>query len=242
MKYGFFSDVHGNQEALVAVLEDARIEKVDTLYFLGDAVGYGTSPNECVRLITENARVCLMGNHDYAALELIDLQLFNQQARQTLEWTKRVLEDKTRQALANFDLDHTVADFYLVHASPREPLNWDYILTLEDAEECFPFFSQRVCLIGHTHRPVLLKKKPDSPLALIPENQIEIDKGARFLINIGSVGQPRDGDPRASYLIYDTQTKQATLKRVAYNVQATQQKMAANQMPQFLIERIATGR
>lgn len=242
MKLGFFSDVHGNLEALEAVLADCAAEKLEKLFFLGDAVGYGPSPNECVRLVAEAAEVSLMGNHDYAALGLLELDLFNHYAKQTLDWTRRVLDERAQEILSGFQLDHRVADCYLVHASPHEPLNWDYVLTLEDAEHCFPFFREPACLIGHTHRPALVKKTGAQPCTLLADTGVKIEGGSRYLINIGSVGQPRDGNPKASYLVYDTERHQATLKRVAYDFQKVQQKMAEFQVPTFLIERIATGR
>ena len=130
----------------------------------------------------------------------------------------------------------------LVHSSPREPENWHYILDMEDAEENFEFFTEKMCLLGHTHRPYIVYKSESGEAVLSKEAEINIEEEHRYLVNIGSVGQPRDGDPRSCYLIYDSDTESIKLKRVQYDVKSTQKVMAKIGLPEYLIDRLAVGR
>jgi predicted phosphodiesterase len=242
MKYGFFSDVHANLEALKACIIDFRSEKLDKVYFLGDAVGYGPYPDECVKLINEISAVKLMGNHDYAALGLMETDYFNQYAAESMGWTKSSISPKTTEIMADFELQFELGDILLVHASPREPELWHYILDMDDAKESFDYFKQKICLVGHTHRPYIVyqEKTGDAVLSKLTEEILTEDR--RYLINIGSVGQPRDGDPRSCYLIYNVEHNSTQHKRVAYDVKATQKDMAKIGLPEYLIERLAVGR
>ncbi len=242
MRYGFFSDVHSNLEALKVVVADFQKEKLDKVFFLGDAVGYGPDPNECASLIDQMADVKLMGNHDYAALGLIETNLFNEYAQKSMEWTKSVLTEKSLKILSRFIMDHRFDQSYLVHSTPKEPQEWNYILDLDDAEENFNFFNKQVCIIGHSHFPVIIKKYDGRHCFLHDETWAKIEKGFKYIINIGSVGQPRDGSNQACYLIYNTEEKIATLKRLPYDFKKTQAKMKKWGLPQFLIDRLAVGR
>jgi predicted phosphodiesterase len=242
MKYGFFSDVHANLEALKACIIDFRAEKLDKLFFLGDAVGYGPNPDECVKLINDIAEVKLMGNHDYAALGLMETEYFNQYAAASMGWTKDSISEKTIEIMSDFELTREIDDILLVHSSPREPENWHYILDMEDAEENFDFFKQKICLLGHTHRPYIVFKSETGEAALSKETEEKIQGDYRYLVNIGSVGQPRDGDPRSCYLIYDSKERVIKLKRVQYDVKSTQKVMAEIGLPEYLIDRLAVGR
>jgi len=242
MKYGFFSDVHANLEALKACIIDFRSEKLDKVFFLGDAVGYGPFPDECVKLINEVAAVKLMGNHDYAALGLMETDFFNQYAAESMGWTKNSISRKTVEIMANFELRYEIENVLLVHSSPKDPETWHYILDMDDAKESFDYFKHRMCLIGHTHRPFIVQLDGTGEAVLSRQSEETLSDDKRYLVNIGSVGQPRDGDPRSCYLIYDTQTSIIRHKRVAYNVKATQKDMARVGLPEYLIERLAVGR
>jgi predicted phosphodiesterase len=242
MKYGFFSDVHANLEALKACIIDFRSEKLDKLFFLGDAVGYGPNPDECVKLINEISEVNLMGNHDYAALGLMETEYFNQYAAESMGWTKNSISEKTMEIMSDFELTHVIDRILLVHSSPREPENWHYILDMEDAEENFDFFKEKICLLGHTHRPYIVYKSESEEAILSKETEVNIEDKYRYLVNIGSVGQPRDGDPRSCYLIYDSDAGSLRLKRVQYDVKSTQMVMAKIGLPEYLIDRLAVGR
>jgi predicted phosphodiesterase len=242
MKYGFFSDVHSNLEALKVVAEDFRKEKLERLFFLGDAVGYGPDPNECVSLIDKLAEVKLMGNHDYAALGLIDTTQFNEYAQQAMEWTRETLTEQSLKIISGFSMEHEFDQWHLVHSTPKQPREWNYIFDLDDAEENFNFFSTRICIIGHSHFPAIIKKFDGRHCFLHEESQTEIQKDFRYIINIGSVGQPRDGSNQACYLVYDDQKQIARLKRLDYDFEKTQAKMKKRGLPQFLVERLAVGR
>jgi predicted phosphodiesterase len=242
MRVGFFSDVHSNLEALQVVVADFQKEKLDRVFFLGDAVGYGPDPNECTSIIEQVAEVKLMGNHDYAALGLMETTLFNEYAQRSMQWTKSILTEKSLKILSGFAMDHRFDQTYLVHSTPKGPQEWNYIFDLDDAEENFHFFSKQICIIGHSHLPVIIKKFDDRRCFLHEESETKIEKGFRYIINIGSVGQPRDGSNMACYLIYDTKGKKASLKRLPYDYKKTQAKMEKRGLPEFLIERLAVGR
>jgi predicted phosphodiesterase len=242
MRYGFFSDVHANLEALKACVLDFRSEKIDKLFFLGDAVGYGPNPDECVKLIDKISEVGLMGNHDYAALGLMETEYFNQYAAQSVGWTKDSLSQKSIEIMTDFELTHQVDDILMVHSSPKDPENWHYILDMDDAEENFNYFQQKICLVGHTHRPYIVYKSGTENAVLSRQTGEVLQDDCRYLVNIGSVGQPRDGDPRSCYMIFDTETSSLSLKRVQYNVRNTQNDMAKVGLPEYLIERLTTGR
>jgi predicted phosphodiesterase len=242
MRYGFFSDVHSNLEALKVVVADLQKEKLDQVFFLGDAVGYGPDPNECTSIIDQVAVVKLMGNHDYAALGLIETNLFNEYAQRSMEWTTGILTDKSLKVLSKFAMDHRFDQSYLVHSTPKEPQEWNYIFDLDDAEENFNFFNKQICLIGHSHFPVIIKKYDDRHCFLHQETWTKIEKGFKYIINIGSVGQPRDGSNLASYLVYDADEKTARIKRLPYDFAKTQAKMEKRGLPQYLIDRLAVGR
>jgi diadenosine tetraphosphatase ApaH/serine/threonine PP2A family protein phosphatase len=242
MKYGFFSDVHANLEALKACIIDFRAEKLDKVFFLGDAVGYGPYPDECVKLINDVASVKLMGNHDYAALGLMETDFFNQYAAESMGWTKSSISRKTIELMSNFVLQHEFNDTLLVHASPKEPEFWHYILDMDDAKEAFDYFKPRICMLGHTHRPYIVYQDKTGDTILSKQAEETVDKDHRYLVNIGSVGQPRDGDPRSCYLIYDVSKDIIRHKRVSYNIKATQKDMAKIGLPEYLIDRLAVGR
>jgi predicted phosphodiesterase len=242
MRYGFFSDVHSNLEALRSVAEDFQKEKLEKIFFLGDAVGYGPDPNECVELIQQLSTKPLMGNHDYAALDMMETSWFNQYAREAIEWTKDKLNEDNFQILSDYVMDNRFQIFHMVHSTPKDPQSWDYIFDLDEAEENFGFFQALVCLVGHSHRPFIIKKYNDKHCFLHEDNSVKIEGEFKYLINIGAVGQPRDGDNRACYLIYDDEGKVARLKRVSYDIKKTQNKMKKAKLPQFLIERLYYGR
>lgn len=242
MRYGFFSDVHSNLEALKAVAEDFQKEELKKVFFLGDAVGYGPDPNECLSIIDKLTDVKLMGNHDYAALGLMETDFFNEYAQQAMEWTKSVLTEESLKMLSGFAMDFGFDESYLVHSTPKEPQEWNYIFDLDDAEENFSFFSKQICVIGHSHFPAIIKKFNGRRCFLHEENRTGIEREFKYIINIGSVGQPRDGSNKACYLIYDTDEKIATLKRLPYDFKKTQAKMKKRGLPEFLIDRLAAGR
>jgi predicted phosphodiesterase len=242
MRIAFFSDVHSNLEALQAVWDDAREHKVEKFFFVGDAVGYGPDPNQCVKIVRDLCQICLYGNHDYAALGLMDISYFNPYAAEAIHWTQRNLSAESKELFRDFKMTAKVYDIFLVHGTPRNPEAWDYLLDLADAEYNFPAFEERVCLVGHSHVPAVFKKRGEERALLSREVEVFLEDDWRYIINIGSVGQPRDRDPRASYLIYDQPENHLFLRRVEYDFTITQRKMAALGLPRYLYERLAVGR
>jgi diadenosine tetraphosphatase ApaH/serine/threonine PP2A family protein phosphatase len=236
------SDVHANLEALEAVLADAG--PVDEVWFLGDAVGYGPDPNACVeRLMALKPQWWLAGNHDLAALGHMDLADFNPEARLAAEWTGRALNPAVRQQLEQVTprLDLPGERYTLVHGSPRHPV-WEYILDVGTATENFEAFDTPIAFFGHTHVPVIYEQALDGTLRLpVPLGQPLKPGEGRRLINPGSVGQPRDGDPRASYLLLDVDTGAVTFRRVAYDIAVVQAKILDAGLPPRLASRLALG-
>ncbi len=243
MRYGVLSDVHANLDALEAVLQDATDQGVGGYVCLGDFVGYGPEPNECVDRLRELVSVALVGNHDLAALGRLDARWFNLFARAALEWTRTELRPGTRAFLNSLSPRAELEGMLLVHASPRDPVH-EYILDWETAEDNFRAEKFSVCLFGHTHVPVWFAYDGERAqvFPMVPNTPVVLKPGLRHLVNVGSVGQPRDGDPRAAYAIVDTRAWTVELRRVPYPVEAVQRKMQVRGLPQPLWERLAEGR
>jgi diadenosine tetraphosphatase ApaH/serine/threonine PP2A family protein phosphatase len=242
VRYLVLSDIHGNLAALGAVLADAS--HFDEIWCLGDLVGYGPHPNECVACIQEHAHCSLAGNHDWAALGRLDLSAFNVDARVASIWTQSQLNLRTREYLEGLSTLVEMDDFCMAHASPREPV-WEYILDIGLAAANFARFSTTYCLVGHTHVPLVFEwdEENERCTASRPSFSEPLVLGSsRLIINPGSVGQPRDGDPRASYALLDTDERTFEFRRTAYPVQITQEQMRARGLPRRLIDRLAVGR
>jgi predicted phosphodiesterase len=234
------SDIHSNLAALEAVLAEAGAW--DALWCLGDIVGYGPQPNECIaRLQTEGA-TCVPGNHDWAAINRIDTDGFNPDAKIAAEWTAGQLTPASRTFLEELPMTHMEADFTLAHGSPREPI-WEYVFGTRVAAENFDYFTTRLCLVGHTHVPACFTSGPPVT-GVYMEGGTRLDWGAqegRFLLNPGGVGQPRDNDPRSAYMLLDTDRGEAGWHRVAYPIEVTQRLMREAGLPRRLIERLSYG-
>ena len=241
MRYGLISDIHGNLEALSVVIKELEKRNVDAVLCLGDIIGYGPDPEECVNLVKRHANVILAGNHDYAALGLLDIRYFNPHARRAIEWTASQISEATRKFLKERPLMRVYDDFTIVHATPAEPEKWNYILSLEDAAENFDHFQNQVCFIGHSHVPVIIARDEQGKISVRKGNEIELQDKEKYIINIGSVGQPRDLDPRAAFAIFDAERKHYELVRVPYDVKTTQQKILQQGLPFFLAERLEKG-
>ena len=242
MRYGILSDVHGNLPALHRALKACAEIKVDKIMFLGDAVGYGASPNQCVSLLRKETVVFIGGNHDFGAVGITNINAFNSYAREALDWTSRTLTTDNYDYLKNRPLTAERDDIFLAHASPYEPLEWHYIFKLQDALSGFSAFHQRVCFIGHSHLPGVFILNPDKSISFERRTSITFQNNARYIINVGSVGQPRDGDPRASFGILDIENREYSLHRTPYNIRETQTRILSMGLPLFLAERLALGR
>ncbi len=243
MRYVVISDIHGNFPALQAVLADAR--PFDSVLCLGDIVGYGPNPNECIERIQEFEYVAIAGNHDWGAIGRADLYIFNNDARQALYWTRQELSEENHTFLSELPTTIEVNEqVMLSHGSPREPI-WEYLVDIRSAKENFVKYDFQICLVGHTHLPMTFEWDEEAQLAHITLPDLESPQpmeGRRLIVNPGSVGQPRDGNPASSYAILDTDTWVWEPRRVPYAVEITQERMRARDLPPRLIDRLAMGR
>jgi predicted phosphodiesterase len=239
MRYLVISDIHANLAALEAVLEDAG--SFDKVWCLGDMVGYGPDPNECIERLLDLPHICVAGNHDWAAIGEVPLEDFNPDAQKACIWTKERLSPSSREYLKNLPISLIEGDFTLVHGSPRHPV-WEYILHTAIAEPNFAHFETRFCLVGHTHVPLIFLRSGSSCEAFLPPQNHTLYLGEeRLIINPGSVGQPRDGDPSASYAILDTERLIIQYHRINYPIEVTQERMAKEGLPLRLIVRLGYG-
>lgn len=242
MRIAIIADIHANFVALETVLEHAG--SYDALWCLGDTVGYGPQPNECVARV-QSADVVLVGNHDLGCLGTIPLTNFNREARIANEWNGKQLSQEHRAWLHHLKAMQQVNEQVTVaHGSPRDPV-WEYLLDTESASLSFDCFDTQLCFVGHTHQPLIFTAdvtgrqcKASIPTERTPL-QLEADR--RYIINPGSVGQPRDGDSRAAYAIYDTEKATVTFRRTAYNIKRTQTMMLQHGLPEILAARLSFG-
>ena len=241
MKNAYISDVHANLEALEAVLGDIEKQGVQNIYFLGDVVGYGANPNECAELIMNNCDASIAGNHDHAALGTTDISTFNERAAEAIMWTFEVMNEKTSAFLDKHPLTREIEDqdVFLAHGSPYEPEAWHYVLSMEDVERSLKVQKSRICLVGHSHRPFVAELSADGELQIHPM-WVTLTEGSRYIMNVGSVGQPRDKDPRACYMVIDDEM--AELVRVEYDVHLAQTKILEAGLPEQLALRLSKGR
>jgi diadenosine tetraphosphatase ApaH/serine/threonine PP2A family protein phosphatase len=241
MRVLVISDVHSNLAALDAVLADAG--SWDVIWSLGDIVGYGPEPNECIARLSEHKHLAIAGNHDWAVLDKLDIEAFNHDARRAILWTRAQLNPLSLAYLQALPETLLEGDFTLAHGSPRSPI-WEYLLSSAVAKVSFLHFSTLACLVGHTHVPVRFRDNPASGQCRVyasQEGEVFTLGQEREIINPGGIGQPRDGDPRAAYLLLDAEKRTFEHRRVAYDVAATQEKMRAADLPRRLIARLEFG-
>jgi len=241
MKYAILSDVHGNLEAFQEVIKDLSKEKIDQVFFLGDIVGYGANPNQCIEILQELTPFVVAGNHDWATVGLTDSSYFNPVAKAAIEWTTRKITMNHREFLKNLPLIQNHYNLTLVHATPYKPELWNYILSLQEASSSFHYYDQQICFIGHSHTPVAFEQDEEGKTYVLPDTTFTLTESHRYIINVGSIGQPRDGDYRAAYGIYNQDDSRFILKRIYYDVERTQKKIIEAGLPHFLALRLASG-
>ncbi|TVR20812.1 MAG: metallophosphoesterase [Anaerolineaceae bacterium] len=242
MRILIISDIHANYVAFDTVLAHAKGDW-DYVWCLGDVVGYGPSPNECVERLRELPHLCLAGNHDWAALDRLDIRTFNPDASRAVRWTRDALTDENTRWLQALPTTFVIGQYTLVHASPREPI-WEYILEPLVAALNFPHFETPVCFVGHTHQPVIYERTTElGDTEIRKPRYFEPVKlnGQRMIVNPGSVGQPRDADPRAAYAILDFDKGMFEHRRIEYDIAKTQQRMRDVNLPERLILRLEHG-
>ncbi|MDH5478447.1 MAG: metallophosphoesterase family protein [Nitrospinota bacterium] len=242
MRYALFSDVHSNKEAFEAVLEDIRLYGVDQMLFLGDIVGYGPDPNECMDLLLTVADISLGGNHDWALVGKTPNDYFNPFAKAALDWTNNTLRDDLKDFLKRTRAMDVFNGVVLAHSSPKLPEEWRYVLTKEDAMDNFNHIEGEICFIGHSHQPIFIEMPDEHTVIPIREKFKVLEPGKKYIINVGSVGQPRDSNNKACWLLYDSDLGSVELRRVAYDIEAVQKKMRNSGLPRYLVDRLALGR
>jgi len=239
MRILVFSDIHSNLTALEAVLSIAG--NMDAYWCLGDLVGYGPDPNECVERVRELPNLlCVRGNHDAATLGEVDQQTFNHEAGLAITWTKRILNAESQKFLLGLPEKIIEGDVTLVHGSPRNPV-WDYVMDYLTAVRTFSYFNTRICMVGHTHVPAIWKESVDKNPAGYVMDYHKTPILSKTILNPGSVGQPRDHDPRASYAIFDLDKSTWELRRISYDYTAVQDRIKASGLPWRHALRLAEG-
>jgi diadenosine tetraphosphatase ApaH/serine/threonine PP2A family protein phosphatase len=242
MRVAIATDIHGNRHGFEAVIDAAEEEGAEELWCLGDLVGYGGDPDASVELARRHCSVCLAGNHDLAVVDVLSLEEFSRGAALAATWTRDVIRPETREFLLSLKPEGSAQGVGLFHASPRDPV-WEYVLSGLTAELCFDVTDFRVSLIGHSHVALSFDRQEGSPASGTTRKEgTELDLGAgQWLINPGSAGQPRDGDPRAAWLMLDTDRWTATYRRAEYDIAGAQAAIRAANLPDSLAERLAHG-
>ncbi|MCS7150851.1 MAG: metallophosphatase family protein [Endomicrobia bacterium] len=244
MKIAVISDIHSNYEAFISILDEIKKLKVDKIYCCGDLVGYGPDPNECVELIRKNNIVSVVGNHDAAVFGKADLNWFREEAKEALLINKELITPENISFIKSLEENIVINDVLIVHGSPLDNI-FEYLFSINALHRNIRCMKERVCFCGHTHQPLVYFEKISLSTGeiVIPteKKQIVIDDRYKYIINVGSVGQPRDGDNRACFAIVDLDNKTVTFHRVAYNISAVQQRMRSLYLPEFLIKRLEFG-
>jgi predicted phosphodiesterase len=240
MRFAIFSDIHANLEALEAALQDAQGHEATHYVCLGDVVGYNANPHECCERVREMDCPIVKGNHDEQASLVESSRDFNELAEYAIEWTRENVTDEDKEWLRDLRLERQVRDFTIVHATLDTPAQWGYVFNNLDAAASFTYQHTTVCFFGHTHVPMAFIR--DDGVRRLNFDHISIESGKKYFINVGSVGQPRDGDWRAAYCIYDADKNVVELHRVKYDLQAAQNKIIKAGLPRLLAERLAIGR
>jgi predicted phosphodiesterase len=242
MRVAIATDIHGNRHAFEAVIDAAERDGAEELWCLGDLVGYGGDPDASVELARRHCTICLAGNHDLAVVDVISLEEFSRGAALAAAWTRDVIAPETREFLLSLKPEGSAQGIGLFHASPRDPV-WEYVLSGLTAELCFDVTDFRISLIGHSHVALSFDRQEGSPATGTTRKEgTELDLGAgQWLINPGSTGQPRDGDPRAAWLMLDTERCTASYRRAEYDIAGAQAAIRAANLPDSLAERLAHG-
>jgi predicted phosphodiesterase len=243
MKYGILGDIHANLSALRAVLAHMDEAGVDTFVSVGDVVGYGAAPRECIAILRERGTVVVKGNHDAACVNELDERTFNPYARAAVAWTRTVLSDDDRRWLKALPLVATLEHCQVAHGTLHRPELFDYILSLSDADPSLDEMTRPVCFVGHSHIPLTVMRFADEPgrTAYTCDTEVDLAETVKALINVGSVGQPRDENPLTAYVLFDAERRRSSLVRVAYDVEVEVARIADAGLPRVLGERLRIG-
>lgn len=243
MRTGILGDIHSNLSALEAVLRRFEVDGVERILSVGDIVGYGARPRECIERVRAAGAIVVKGNHDAACVGELDMRYFNAHAREALRWTQTVLDESDMRWLASLPLVADLEDCCVGHGTYHHPELFDYIQSPSDADPSLEVMKVPVCFVGHTHVPVTLLRLEDDPnhTAYTLDPEIDLADVRRALINVGSVGQPRDEDPRAAYGLYDSDERRAWIRRVSYDIADEAKRIRAAGLPEVLAKRLFLG-
>jgi predicted phosphodiesterase len=240
MRYAVIADIHANLEALEVVLNDAKEQRCTHYCCVGDVVGYNANPKECLDIVRGMGMPCVKGNHDeYCSIEG-DLEGFNPHAAEAVNWTRKQLSDEDRKWLRELKYVRLVASFTVVHATLDGPQRWGYVFDRLAAAASLTYQNTAVCFFGHTHVPLAFIR--DSVVRGGTYSKFHVEQGKKYFVNVGAVGQPRDGDPRAGYVVYDMIDQTIELRRLNYDIAKAQQKILEAGLPQRLADRLAVGK
>ena len=240
MKFAIIADIHANLEAFQVVLDDTRKQKCTHYTCVGDVVGYNANPKECLDIVRKMGMPCVKGNHDEYCSSDDHLEGFNPAAAAAVSWTRKQLSADDRQWLRELKYVRPVTSFTVVHATLDGPQRWGYVFDKLAAAASFPYQNTPVCFFGHTHVPVAFIR--DSVVRGGTYSKFKVEPGKKYFVNVGAVGQPRDGNPKAAYVIYDTDENTIEIRRLDYDIAAAQKKILAAGLPPRLAERLAYGR
>jgi predicted phosphodiesterase len=242
MRYIIFSDVHSNLEALNQFTNYIKTIAHDKLICLGDIVGYGADPNPCVEWVRMNVDFSVAGNHDWAVVNKTDTSYFNLNAYASSQWTREKLTDENKNFLCSLPLDHEEGGVYWVHASPYNPKSWHYVTSKSDGERLFNSFATPICVVGHSHIPVILEQVTNGEVRNYVSDIWNIKPENRYIFNVGSLGQPRDRNPNSAFMVYDSEERTVEVHRYEYDINSTQKKIRENGLPTNIADRLAQGR
>jgi len=240
MRYAVLADIHSNLEALEVVLQDTKDQKCTHYACVGDVVGYGANPKECLDIIRGMGMPCVKGNHDEYCSSEEELEGFNPHAAEAVNWTRKQLTKEDRQWLRDFKYVRLVASFSMVHATLDGPQRWGYVFDKLAAAASFTYQNTSVCFFGHTHVPVAFIR--DTFVRGGTYSKFKVEPGKKYFVNVGAVGQPRDGNPKAAYVVYDLDEGTIELRRLEYDIPKAQKKILAAGLPPRLAERLAYGK
>jgi predicted phosphodiesterase len=240
MKYAIIADIHGNLDAFQVVLDDIRAQKATHVVCLGDVVGYNARPKECLKIVRDMNIPCVKGNHDEYCSTDNTLEGFNPHAADAVHWTRNQLNEEEKKWLRDLKYSRMAANFTMVHATLDGPERWGYVFDKLAAAASFPYQTTQLCFFGHTHVPVAFMR--DNMVRGGTYSKFKVDPAKKYFINVGAVGQPRDNNPKAAYVIYDMDAGTIELRRLEYDIAAAQQKIREAGLPERLAERLAFGR
>ncbi|HEX5222269.1 MAG TPA: metallophosphoesterase family protein [Verrucomicrobiae bacterium] len=240
MKFAIIADIHANLDAFQVVLEDCKKQQVTHYACLGDVVGYNANPKECLDIVRAMNMPCVKGNHDEYCSSEEHLEGFNPAAAEAVNWTRKQLTEDDRLWLRELKYTRMVTNFTIVHATLDGPQRWGYVFDKLAAAASFTYQNTSVCFFGHTHVPVAFMK--DSMVRGGTYSKFKLEPGKKYFVNVGAVGQPRDNNPKAAYVVYDTNEATIELRRLEYDIAAAQKKILAAGLPERLAERLAYGR